>query len=592
MKDIKAYIADIERQIKPLIDNKILQKALVTNAFKVVVYVDSLDWKDYGADSIIQKCTENKKLGKGSIILMHNGAKYTPEALERVITGLKDKGYYSYIIWAEKIIITGGIKMANKKEVDIIYSYIVNGISMQNLAQSYGWKHGEIKSVIRNNGFNRNATGKWSGEDFGGYAKGKKNTLGYTITKDMIWDYVNNYDVARYSFTDYLTAIKSKQEHDRQQSQQQAEQQRIQQQEQIRLQNERNEQERLRELAQRQQEEARRRQAEHERQQEESARQQKEAKKQADLKANKHIEYMNTAQKLLDQGRFREAIDYANKSVELKRMIGCEYILGVAYALLGENMWAIEHLNNSIKGNFNVSLCCYYRQMCNVAGRQDKYLGTVDQYNDLNVAYRGNINLGEYKYVYATYLVNILGDYETAYPMLNEGILNGFLSGQYLGARGRIHEYYGRINEAALDFSLAGKSGINQYNWKAAKYFYKMGGNEVINAAAHIKALITGFSQNYPPKKYDPSLGIPICTGEYIDDLEIYYTLLQMASSEEKSTSNSFDYTRAAQRWEAFLQGKMSFSYMAEISEHPLYGKAGDNYYYQSGNEMVKKISN
>ena len=93
MKDIKAYIADIERQIKPLIDNKILQKALVTNAFKVVVYVDSLDWKDYGADSIIKKCTEHKNLGKGSIILMHNGAKFTPEALERVIVGLKDKGF-------------------------------------------------------------------------------------------------------------------------------------------------------------------------------------------------------------------------------------------------------------------------------------------------------------------------------------------------------------------------------------------------------------------------------------------------------------------------------------------------------------------
>ena len=55
--------------------------------------VDSLDWKDYGADSIIKKCTEHKNLGKGSIILMHNGAKHTPEALERVITGLKDKGY-------------------------------------------------------------------------------------------------------------------------------------------------------------------------------------------------------------------------------------------------------------------------------------------------------------------------------------------------------------------------------------------------------------------------------------------------------------------------------------------------------------------
>lgn len=74
MKDIKAYIADIERQIKPLIDNKILQKALVTNAFKVVVYVDSLDWKDYGIDSIVKKCTEHKNLSNGSIILMHNGA--------------------------------------------------------------------------------------------------------------------------------------------------------------------------------------------------------------------------------------------------------------------------------------------------------------------------------------------------------------------------------------------------------------------------------------------------------------------------------------------------------------------------------------
>ncbi len=66
---------------------------LTTTTFQVVAYVDSLDWKDYGADSIIQKCTEHKNLGKGSIILMHNGAKYTPEALERVITGLKDKGY-------------------------------------------------------------------------------------------------------------------------------------------------------------------------------------------------------------------------------------------------------------------------------------------------------------------------------------------------------------------------------------------------------------------------------------------------------------------------------------------------------------------
>lgn len=55
--------------------------------------VDSLDWKDYGIDSIINTVCEHKHLGNGSIILMHNGATYTADALEAVIKGLKDKGY-------------------------------------------------------------------------------------------------------------------------------------------------------------------------------------------------------------------------------------------------------------------------------------------------------------------------------------------------------------------------------------------------------------------------------------------------------------------------------------------------------------------
>ena len=55
--------------------------------------VDSLDWKDYGIDSIIQTVTEHRHLGNGSIILMHNGAKYTAQALDTVITRLQEKGY-------------------------------------------------------------------------------------------------------------------------------------------------------------------------------------------------------------------------------------------------------------------------------------------------------------------------------------------------------------------------------------------------------------------------------------------------------------------------------------------------------------------
>lgn len=58
-----------------------------------VVYVDSYDLKDYGVDSIIKSVVENKNLGNGSIILMHNGAKYTLKALKLVINGLQDQGY-------------------------------------------------------------------------------------------------------------------------------------------------------------------------------------------------------------------------------------------------------------------------------------------------------------------------------------------------------------------------------------------------------------------------------------------------------------------------------------------------------------------
>lgn len=55
--------------------------------------VDSLDWKDYGVDSIVNTVLNHKHLGSGSIILCHNGSKYTAKALDALITGLKDKGY-------------------------------------------------------------------------------------------------------------------------------------------------------------------------------------------------------------------------------------------------------------------------------------------------------------------------------------------------------------------------------------------------------------------------------------------------------------------------------------------------------------------
>lgn len=63
------------------------------NHYPVQWDVDSLDWKDYGVDSIIKTVTRHKALGNGSIILMHNGAKFTAEALDTVLTSLEEQEY-------------------------------------------------------------------------------------------------------------------------------------------------------------------------------------------------------------------------------------------------------------------------------------------------------------------------------------------------------------------------------------------------------------------------------------------------------------------------------------------------------------------
>lgn len=54
--------------------------------------VDSLDWKDNATpDSIYRRVTS--KVTNGSIVLFHNDAKHTPEALPRILKDLKEQGY-------------------------------------------------------------------------------------------------------------------------------------------------------------------------------------------------------------------------------------------------------------------------------------------------------------------------------------------------------------------------------------------------------------------------------------------------------------------------------------------------------------------
>lgn len=74
-------------------DNAVVNVAKDCGYYTIQWDVDSLDWKDYGVDSIIKTVTEHKHLGNGSIILCHNGAKYTAQALDMLIAKLKNEGY-------------------------------------------------------------------------------------------------------------------------------------------------------------------------------------------------------------------------------------------------------------------------------------------------------------------------------------------------------------------------------------------------------------------------------------------------------------------------------------------------------------------
>lgn len=74
-------------------NESLVETAKECNYYTIQWDVDSLDWKDYGEVSIVKTVLEHKHLGNGSIILLHNGATYTRNALPTLLKGLKEAGY-------------------------------------------------------------------------------------------------------------------------------------------------------------------------------------------------------------------------------------------------------------------------------------------------------------------------------------------------------------------------------------------------------------------------------------------------------------------------------------------------------------------
>lgn len=106
VKEVTGYDMFLFRPPYGDYDNAVIDVAKDCEYYAIQWSIDSLDWKDYGADDIVKRVVKSDKLDNGAIILMHNGAEYTADALEAVITGLQDKGYelvpVSQLIYKDK----------------------------------------------------------------------------------------------------------------------------------------------------------------------------------------------------------------------------------------------------------------------------------------------------------------------------------------------------------------------------------------------------------------------------------------------------------------------------------------------------------
>ena len=72
-------------------DNSVVETCDSINMYCVQWNIDSLDWKDPSPQEMVERIQQ--KLCPGSIILLHNGAKNTPEALPMIIEAIKEEGY-------------------------------------------------------------------------------------------------------------------------------------------------------------------------------------------------------------------------------------------------------------------------------------------------------------------------------------------------------------------------------------------------------------------------------------------------------------------------------------------------------------------
>lgn len=93
VKALTGYEMELFRPPYGAYNNSVIRTCYELDYYPIQWDVDSLDWKGLSASEIINKVCKHKSLGPGSIILCHNGADHTAEALDEMLTNLKNQGY-------------------------------------------------------------------------------------------------------------------------------------------------------------------------------------------------------------------------------------------------------------------------------------------------------------------------------------------------------------------------------------------------------------------------------------------------------------------------------------------------------------------
>lgn len=93
VKELTGYEMELFRPPYGAYNNDLIRTCYENGYYPIQWNCDSLDWQDHDANTIIKNVCQNKNLGAGAIILCHNGAKHTAEALDAMLTNLKEQGY-------------------------------------------------------------------------------------------------------------------------------------------------------------------------------------------------------------------------------------------------------------------------------------------------------------------------------------------------------------------------------------------------------------------------------------------------------------------------------------------------------------------